>query len=150
MAEPDYYALLGVSQNATADAIRKAFHELARNYHPDRWTGQPDAERAAAIYRRGAEAYRVLMEPADRARYDQGLGRGEVRLAPAAVETGGRPPPASVTAIRSPKARPFWQKAQEALKSGDLKHAKLNLELALNADPGNPTIEALLRDVKAR
>ena len=150
MAEPDYYALLGVPRDATSDAVRKAFHELARKYHPDRWTGQPDAERAGAIYRRGAEAYRVLMDSADRVRYDQGLARGEVRLAPAATETGGRTPPASVTTIKNPKARPYWQKAQQAIKAGDFKTAKLNLRLALNFDPGNPMIEASLKDVESR
>lgn len=150
MIERDYYALLGVPRTATADAIRAAFHELARRYHPDRWAGKPTAEREEAeqTYRRGAEAYRVLMEPADRARYDQGLGRGELRLAAPPVETGGRPPPASITAIKNAKARPFWQKAQEALKAGDTKAAKLNLTLARNADPGNPVIEEALRALK--
>lgn len=148
----DYYDLLGVPPNAPADTVRAAFHDFARRYHPDRWAGEPESERdkAAALYRRGAEAYRVLMDPADRARYDQGLTRGEARLAPAALESGGRTPPASITAIKNAKARPFWQKAQEALKTGDLKSAKLNLKLALNADPGNAIIEAMIRDVESR
>jgi hypothetical protein len=36
------------------------------------------------------------------------------------------------------------------MRSGDLRNAKLNLTLALNADPGNPAIEALFREVSAR
>ncbi len=152
MAEPDYYTLLGVENGAPADRVRAAFHDLARRYHPDRWAAHPEAERskAGAIYRRAAEAYRVLMDPAERARYDAGLLRGEVRLGPAPVETGGRPPPAAVTSIKNPKARPFWQKAQDSIKAGDLKAAKLNLTLAKNADPGNPMIEAALSDVLAK
>jgi curved DNA-binding protein CbpA len=152
MSEPDYYTLLGVPANATADAVRAAFHALARKYHPDRWAAEPEPERerAAAIYRRGAEAYRVLMDPKDRARYDQGLARGQVRLGPRSEPPGARPTPAGAVTVRTAKARPFLQKAQEALKSGDLKQAKLNLKLAINADPGNPALEALLRDVEAR
>lgn len=152
MTEPDYYALLGVPRDATADAVRAAFHALARQYHPDRWAGQaePEREKAAAIYRRAAEAYRVLMDPRERARYDQGLLRGEVRLAPTSEVPGARPPPAGALVVKSPKARPFFQKAQEALKAGDLKAAKLNLKLALNAEPGNAAIEALLKDVESR
>jgi len=152
MPEPDYYTLLGVSSSATADQVRAAFHELARRYHPDRWTGQPEAERskAGAIYRRAAEAYRVLMDSPERTRYDAGLLRGEVRLGPAPTETGGRPPPAMITSIKNPKARPFWQKAQESIKAGDFKAAKLNLTLAKNADPGNPMIEAALADVLSK
>jgi DnaJ-class molecular chaperone len=152
MAEPDYYALLGIASNATADQVRAAFHDVARRYHPDRFSGHAEDERSKAgdIYRRAAEAYRVLMDSAERVRYDAGLARGEVRLGPAPVETGGRPPPAMVTSIKNPKARPFWQKAQESIKAGDFKAAKLNLTLAKNADPDNPMIEAALADVLSK
>lgn len=152
MAEPDYYALLGVERSATADQVRAAFHELARRYHPDRFSAhpEPDRSKAGAIYRRAAEAYRVLMDPAERTRYDAGLLRGEVRLGPPPMETGGRAPPASAMTVKSPKARPFWQKAQDSIKAGDLKAAKLNLTLAKNAEPGNPVIEAALADVLSK
>lgn len=153
MSAPDYYTVLGVERTATADAIRRAFHEVARRHHPDRWAQEPEAARQAAEahYRRAAEAYRVLMEPRDRARYDALLAQGETRLGAAPSEVpGARPPPAGAMVVKTPKARPFWQKAQEAIKAGDLKSAKLNLKLAANAEPGNPAIEALLRDIESK
>jgi molecular chaperone DnaJ len=63
----DYYALLQVPQNASADDIKKAYRRLARDYHPDR-NPEPEArEKMAEINR----AYEVLSDPQRRARYDR-------------------------------------------------------------------------------
>ncbi|MFZ4539109.1 DnaJ C-terminal domain-containing protein [Propionivibrio sp.] len=67
----DYYKILGVSRDETAENIKKAFRKLARKYHPD-VSKEPDAEvRMKEIN----EAYTVLSDPEKRAAYDQ-LGRG--------------------------------------------------------------------------
>jgi molecular chaperone DnaJ len=65
---PDYYEILGVPRNADAQAIKNAFHRLARRYHPDR-SQEPGAE---ARFKEITEAYTVLSDPARRAEYDDG------------------------------------------------------------------------------
>ena len=67
----DYYKTLGVSREASADEIKKAFRRLARKYHPD-ISKEPDAE---ARMKDVNEAYTVLSDAEKRAAYDQ-LGRG--------------------------------------------------------------------------
>ncbi|MHB1215202.1 MAG: DnaJ C-terminal domain-containing protein [Thiobacillus sp.] len=67
----DYYEVLGVPRDATADGIRKAFRKLARKYHPD-VSKEKDAE---AQMKDVNEAYAVLSDPEKRAAYDQ-LGKG--------------------------------------------------------------------------
>jgi molecular chaperone DnaJ len=69
MAEPDYYAELGVAQDAAAEDVRRAFRKLAAQYHPDR---HPNDKAAEAKFKKIAEAYRVLDDPKARAAYDQG------------------------------------------------------------------------------
>jgi curved DNA-binding protein CbpA len=162
MAEPadpleqlDYYTLLQVDQGATVDQVRGAFHRFAAKYHPDRFTGagaEPaKIERASQIYRRGAEAYKVLCDGPRRKLYDAGLARGELRFDPNAEQpavpaTLGQWP----IKVKNPVARPFATKAEQAFKAGDLGNAKVNLKLALSKDAGNAQIELLLAEVDRR
>ncbi|BBA70839.1 DnaJ C-terminal domain-containing protein [Geobacter sulfurreducens] len=66
----DYYAILGVSKNATQEEVQRAYRKLARKYHPD-INKAGDAEEK---FKRINEAYEVLSDPDKRATYDQ-LGR---------------------------------------------------------------------------
>lgn len=67
----DYYQTLGVTRDATAEDLKKAFRKLARKYHPD-VSREADAEQRM---REVNEAYAVLSDPEKRVAYDQ-LGRG--------------------------------------------------------------------------
>jgi curved DNA-binding protein len=64
----DYYHILGVSRNASADEIRKAYRKLAMQYHPDRNAGDKQAEER---FKEINEAYQVLNDPQKRAHYDR-------------------------------------------------------------------------------
>lgn len=65
----DYYDVLGVSRDASADEIKKTFRKLARDTHPD---ANPEDAEAEARFREIAEAYEVLSDPKKRAAYDRG------------------------------------------------------------------------------
>jgi curved DNA-binding protein CbpA len=85
-----HYELLGVQPSDGADAVRRAFQGFAANFHPDAHVHRSAEERASVntIFKRGTEAYRVLADPALRARYEeQRTGR------PAGSSTGARTAP---------------------------------------------------------
>ena len=68
MSKRDYYEVLGVARNATADELKKAYRRSAMKHHPDRNPGDAAAE---AAFKECKEAYEVLSEPARRRLYDQ-------------------------------------------------------------------------------
>lgn len=77
--EHDYYAILGVPSDADERAIKQAYRQLARRYHPDT-SGEPSEPEGVERFREIQTAYELLIDPLQRERYDhwrrtQGLDR---------------------------------------------------------------------------
>ena len=76
----DFYSVLGVGEDAPADAIKKAYRDLARKHHPDR---NPDNPAAEERFKEVQQAYEVLSDAKKRKKYDQmrrnPLGGGDGR-----------------------------------------------------------------------
>jgi molecular chaperone DnaJ len=85
MAKRDYYEILGVTKNASADDIKKSYRRLAMKFHPDRNT---DDEGAEDKFKEAKEAYEVLKDSDKRAAYDQ-FGHDAVRGGAAGGGSGG-------------------------------------------------------------
>ena len=64
----DYYEVLGLDKSADESAIKKAYRQLAKKYHPDMNPGDAEAEKN---FKEVNEAYAVLSDPEKKSRYDQ-------------------------------------------------------------------------------
>ena len=68
MAKEDFYALLGVDKNVSAEDLKKAYRKKAIQYHPDKNAGNKEAEE---MFKKVAEAYEILQDPDKKAAYDR-------------------------------------------------------------------------------
>jgi molecular chaperone DnaJ len=120
VARRDYYEVLGVSRTATQDEIKRSFRGLALQWHPDRNPDDPDAERR---FRDIADAWRVLSDPEERARYDR-LG--------ALYRADGKPPsPDELNAFVADALAGLFGRKRKGEPGDDLKYTlALTLEEA--------------------
>src|SRR5437588_1888378 len=68
MPDRDYYEVLGVARDASADEIKKAYRKLARKHHPD---VNPGDKKAEAKFKEVQQAYDILSDAEKRALYDR-------------------------------------------------------------------------------
>lgn len=144
-----YYELLGVLEIADDSAIQEAFHRFSAAFHPDRHRGADEETRqhVTYIFKRGAEAYRVLRDPELRARYDLCLAQGKLRLdeqppAPGGVQT-------LTDLCVTPAGRLHARRAEEHLDRSEFGEALRALERALELEGDNPRLDERRRALQA-
>ncbi|MFP6641907.1 MAG: DnaJ domain-containing protein [Myxococcota bacterium] len=134
----DYYQLLGVDSGAQASDIKRAYHDSARQLHPDtnRHLDAPLLSACQRVARRLSEAYCVLRDPRKRHTYDAHLADdGGPRLQLAELRANARNPGDGERPGRTPEGRQFWQRARSDLARQDWAAAIRNLQTALTFEP---------------
>jgi DnaJ-class molecular chaperone len=154
-----YYELFGLDPRADADDVRAAFHVFCDTFHPDRHFGRDDSEREAVstIFKRGTEAYLVLGDAGLRDHYDAEL-TAQPRSAPPRIRFSSHARPArsqspeavKLEDVASAMARPYARRAEELIRAGDLRQAKLQLVMATHFDPDNEILASALKEVESR
>jgi molecular chaperone DnaJ len=84
MGKKDYYQILGVQRNASAEEIKKAYRKMALQHHPDRNRDKPEAEER---FKEASEAYSVLGNGEKRKIYDQ-YGAEGLRMGGGSSDSG--------------------------------------------------------------
>jgi molecular chaperone DnaJ len=131
VARRDYYAVLGVSRDASADEIKKAFRNLAMRYHPDRNPDDVDAERR---FRDAVESYETLSDPEKRMRYD--------RLGPLYRPDGKPPSPEDLREAVSDALSGLFSKRRPDEPGEDLRYTlSVSLEEVANGGERMVTLE---------
>ena len=105
----DPYSVLGVSQNASDDDVKKAYRELARKYHPDNYHDNPLADLAQEKMKEINEAYNDVL----RSRENGGTGANNSR--------SGFSPGGGYSSVRSSEE---GARVRAAINSGDLRYAE--------------------------
>ncbi|MDY6954947.1 MAG: DnaJ domain-containing protein [Thermodesulfobacteriota bacterium] len=107
----DYYALLGIGREATADQIKSAYRKQAMAFHPDRNGGSNASEERLKEINR---AYEVLGDEAQRRRYDPLWGRHGKNTAPGQQREEAPPFSAGV----------FWRVVHQGFSARDMRRCK--------------------------
>ncbi len=88
MAET-YYIILQIPSDADEREIRRAYHRLARDLHPDKASSAEEGKRLEEQFAMVSAAYNILKDPEKRLEYDKTIGSSASQLPPAAPPGGG-------------------------------------------------------------
>jgi DnaJ-domain-containing protein 1 len=152
----DYYQLLKIPAGATVAEVKDAYFRCSVELHPDRFMLLPDAELRADIYevyKRISEAFKVLINPEIRGRYDAMLagndGPRTLRYLehPRPQLSDGEDPTADAS---TPAAKRYLRYANLAEAEGNLRSARMYLTLALQCEPHSTPLRSRLDAVTRR
>jgi curved DNA-binding protein CbpA len=172
-----YHALLGVAPDADIRAIKRAYFELSKEFHPDRHFRRRIggfAPRLERIFMKIVEAYELLSDPATRAEIERSMIQAppppESPAEPEAETAPHQPPPAPVSGKRAAldrlrqhfripekvlterrfKAKQFYQAAMISAKKGRWIEAGGSIRLAIAFDPWDDEYKRAFADVQAQ
>ncbi|TVQ79441.1 MAG: hypothetical protein EA369_04730 [Bradymonadales bacterium] len=150
----NHYQVLKLDPMAGDEEIREAFHNEAISFHPDQYFSEKNpelSELAKKIYSRVVAAYRELSSPELRAAYDKKMNINSGRIESAEE-------PVDEDAITSVKRKPTWaqkgpgekffQLAEKAYASRDLRSALMNVQIALGSEPDNPQYQRFQKELE--
>ena len=151
--ELDYYGVLLLDKDCAPHEIGDAYRQESRRLHPDRMSSLGDGEaskRANAIYRLVNEAYRVLKDPEQRGQYDLLLADGVIRMTDDARSGASDQKRANdpVNAAKHPKSEKYWKLALSDWERKSFRACVMNIQFALNFEPGNEVFKEWLEKAK--
>jgi len=128
---PDHYETLGVAKNASPAEVRKAYAQLARDRHPDRFTDPLQKERAQEFFKAMTEAFNTLSNEKARREYDAELAQPK---------------------LTSPDeiALDAYKRGLRQYETGDLQGAVDLLQIAIHNQPRQAVYHAALARVLSR
>jgi curved DNA-binding protein CbpA len=141
----NYYEILGIYPNAGDKEIKAAFHKFALRFHPDQLVDDGDDVVAAGaeLFKRGVEAYNILVKRELRARYDTQLRKGRLRMDIDARPSEPPPPPMRTLEMiaKTPNGKKYAAKADRLLSIGKLEEARVQLTSAFQQEPTNAELQ---------
>lgn len=174
LGSANHFEMLGVEAGSSVDEVRKAFFEVSRKFHPDRYYGKklgPYAQKLDQIFKRMAEAYNTLSDPSKRKAYLD--ANPFVR---ASVKAAGRTGTSGVQRVeddkseeerlrdaerrsrltrhpylaKTSKVQELLRRAREHILKQEYSHAFTQLNLASQIDAASPEVKALLVEVRKK
>ncbi|HTF35796.1 MAG TPA: DnaJ domain-containing protein [Myxococcota bacterium] len=160
-----YHEILGVPATADVKAVKRAYFELSKEYHPDRYFRRnigPFGPRLERIFKRLVEAYELLSDPATRAEVQRNVAEAPPPAAAAASATEKAPagprkklpplhlhaPQLRALAERKAKAKGFFETGMAAFKEGRWREAAASVRLAIAFDPWNEAVKEAFGEVQ--
>lgn len=142
-----YHEILGVPRAADARVVKRAYFELSKEFHPDRYFRRAIggfAGRLERVFERIVEAYELLSDPTTRVEVERSLDESaaQPQAAPApaaqrAPRAGIHPKQLRVLAQRKARAKSFFETGMVAFQAGRWLEAAASVRLAIAFDPAN-------------
>jgi len=147
------YEVLGISENASEEEIKRAYKEMVKKYHPDKYQDNPLADLAEEKLQEVNEAYDMLIKKGNSSSYDYGFGGGSGFGGGASGGESGRPDYMQVRRLidannlreaekilngtRDRSAEWFFLAGMVSYKKGWYDDARNKLQTASEMEPGN-------------